>query len=166
MWTNPNLSRESLFFLHQEMTELILTVLLYNKNENLNLSCKYQISRFRNYFCGHIELPTLVISLPTLVSSLPTLVSSLPTLVRSLPTLVSSLPTLVSSLPTLVSLLPTLVSSLPTLVERGGVLSPLPLPTPASLATSHPPPSSPLLGCSTSWGAIWVAWTVHLVGAG
>jgi hypothetical protein len=57
-----------------------------------------------------------------------------------------------------------ILSSLSTLVERGGVLSPLPLPTPASLATC--PPSSPLLGCSTSWGAIWVARIVRLVGAG
>ncbi len=36
-------------------------------------------------------------------------------------------------------------SSLSTLVERGGALSPLPLPTPASLATGYPlPPLSPL----------------------
>jgi hypothetical protein len=36
-------------------------------------------------------------------------------------------------------------SSVSTLVERGGALSPLPLPTPASLATSLTlPPSSPL----------------------
>jgi hypothetical protein len=38
------------------------------------------------------------------------------------------------------SSLSTLVSSLSTLVERGGVLSPLPLPTPSSLATCPPPP--------------------------
>jgi hypothetical protein len=49
-----------------------------------------------------------------------------------------SLSTLVSSLSTLASSLSKLVSSLSMLVERGGVLSPLPLPTPASLVT-HPP---------------------------